>query len=122
MLQPPLSATVRRSDARAGDKDPCCRKTPAQRVGRAARDAAAEIEHHARLQREKRGSAPILLLDEIAAHLDADRRAALFAELRALASQAWMTGTDTALFADVGETAQFFTVERGAIKASDSRL
>jgi len=77
---------------------------------------------HARLQREKRGSAPILLLDEIAAHLDADRRAALFAELRALASQAWMTGTDTALFADVGETAQFFTVERGAIKASDSRL
>lgn len=73
---------------------------------------------HARLQRAKRGSSPILLLDEIAAHLDAGRRAALFAELRALHTQAWMTGTDAALFADVGEMAQFFTVEHAEILPS----
>jgi DNA replication and repair protein RecF len=70
---------------------------------------------HARLQRSKRGSAPVLLLDEIAAHLDAARRAALFAELRALGAQAWMTGTDAALFDDVGESAQFFNVDHGAV-------
>lgn len=73
---------------------------------------------HARLQRDKRGASPILLLDEIAAHLDAGRRAALFAELRALHTQAWMTGTDAALFADVGEMAQFFTVDQAAILPS----
>ena len=60
----------------------------------------------------------MLLLDEIAAHLDAGRRTALFAELRALGAQAWMTGTDAALFADVGESAQFFNVDHGAIMAS----
>ncbi len=74
---------------------------------------------HARLQREKRGAAPILLLDEIAAHLDAGRRAALFSELRSLRTQAWMTGTDRALFADVGESAQFFAVGQGTISPSD---
>ena len=74
---------------------------------------------HARLHREKRGAAPILLLDEIAAHLDAGRRAALFSELRALRTQAWMTGTDRALFADVGESAQFFAVGQGSILRSD---
>lgn len=70
---------------------------------------------HARLQRAKRGASPILLLDEIAAHLDAGRRAALFAELRTLDAQAWMTGTDAGLFADVGENARFFTVDHGAV-------
>ena len=44
------------------------------------------------------GTAPILLLDEIAAHLDARRRAALFEEIAALGSQAWMTGTDRDAF------------------------
>ncbi|MGE4063658.1 MAG: DNA replication and repair protein RecF, partial [Rhodospirillaceae bacterium] len=73
---------------------------------------------HARLQREKRGFAPVLLLDEIAAHLDANRRAALFTELDALATQAWMTGTDAALFADVGESAQYFNVHHGAVTAA----
>ncbi|MGE3334852.1 MAG: DNA replication/repair protein RecF [Rhodospirillaceae bacterium] len=76
---------------------------------------------HARLQREKRGSAPVLLLDEIAAHLDAGRRAALFAELNALGAQAWMTGTDSALFEDVGESAQFFNVDQGAVTVSKMR-
>lgn len=77
---------------------------------------------HARLQRAKRGAAPILLLDEIAAHLDAGRRAALFAELAALSTQAWMTGTDAGLFAEVGESAQFFTVDQGALSPSKMRL
>jgi DNA replication and repair protein RecF len=70
---------------------------------------------HARLQREKRGAAPVLLLDEISAHLDAGRRAALFAELDRLGTQAWMTGTDAGLFGEVGETAQFFNVDHGAV-------
>jgi len=70
---------------------------------------------HARLQRAKRGHAPLLLLDEIAAHLDQDRRAALFAEILRLGAQAWMTGTDAALFQGFGENAQFFSVESGVI-------
>lgn len=50
------------------------------------------------LARARDGLAPILLLDEIAAHLDAIRRAALFEEIHALSAQAWMTGTDLSLF------------------------
>ena len=50
------------------------------------------------LSRAREGLAPILLLDEIAAHLDATRRTALFEEIRALSAQAWMTGTDLSLF------------------------
>lgn len=70
---------------------------------------------HARLRREKRGVGPVLLLDEISAHLDAHRRRALFAELDRLDTQAWMTGTDAGLFGDVGESAQFFNVDQGAV-------
>ena len=44
------------------------------------------------------GAPPILLLDEVAAHLDATRRAALYAEISALGAQAWMTGTGPELF------------------------
>jgi DNA replication and repair protein RecF len=73
---------------------------------------------HARLQRAKRGHAPLLLLDEIAAHLDQNRRAALFAEILRLGAQAWMTGTEPALFQGFDEKAQFFTVESGAILAA----
>ncbi len=69
----------------------------------------------ARLQQAKRGHAPLLLLDEVAAHLDPDRRAALFAEITALGAQAWMTGTDAALFAPFGEAAQFFTVDHARL-------
>jgi DNA replication and repair protein RecF len=52
------------------------------------------------------GAAPILLLDEVAAHLDADRRAALYDEVCALGSQAWMTGTGAELFEALGDRAQ----------------
>ena len=56
------------------------------------------------------GAAPILLLDEVAAHLDTTRRAALYDELCALGAQALMTGTEAALFDSLGSRAQSFTV------------
>ncbi len=70
---------------------------------------------HARLQKEQRGHVPILLLDEITAHLDPDRRTALFDEILTLGAQAWMTGTDISLFAGLGDRAQFLTVQNGAL-------
>jgi DNA replication and repair protein RecF len=70
---------------------------------------------HARLQRETRGEPPILLLDEVAAHLDAQRREALFTELLDLESQVWLTGTDAALFAPLRPAARFLSVSDGAL-------
>ncbi len=64
------------------------------------------------------GAAPLLLLDEIAAHLDQARRASLFDEICALGTQAWMTGTDAGLFAAMGTRAQHFEVNDGAITLS----
>ncbi len=72
---------------------------------------------HARLMRARDGLAPLLLLDEVAAHLDSLRRAALFDEICALGAQAWMTGTDRALFDALGTRAQFFRVGDGRIEA-----
>jgi DNA replication and repair protein RecF len=63
------------------------------------------------LSRARHGLAPILLLDEIAAHLDSVRRAALFEEIHSLAAQAWMTGTDLSLFD--GAQAEIFEVRDG---------
>ena len=56
------------------------------------------------------GRAPILLLDEVAAHLDSKRRAALFEEILALGAQAWMTGTDIEMFAPLKTKADLFAV------------
>ncbi len=71
---------------------------------------------HAELLTERQeGAAPILLLDEITAHLDADRRAALFAEILHLRAQAWMTGTDAEAFAALSGRAHFWAVEEGKI-------
>lgn len=71
---------------------------------------------HAELVRQRRdGMAPVLLLDEVAAHLDSDRRGALFSEIRALNAQAWMTGTDAAAFAGLGSVAQIRRVSDGKI-------
>lgn len=64
----------------------------------------------ARLRHAQGERLPILLLDEVTAHLDPDRRADLFEQLCALGAQAWLTGTDPALFAPLGARAQFFTV------------
>src|SRR5690606_15525586 len=71
---------------------------------------------HARLVAAMTGIAPLLLLDEIAAHLDPTRRRALFDALDLLGSQCWMTGTDAVLFADLGSRAQHFTVEAGQVR------
>ena len=65
---------------------------------------------HARLLALEFGLAPVLLLDEVVAHLDADRRAALFEEILALRAQAWMTGTERAAFEALGESAQFMSL------------
>jgi DNA replication and repair protein RecF len=62
---------------------------------------------------------PILLLDEVAAHLDAERRAALFEALHDLGAQAWLTGTDAATFAPLGARAQLFTVRDSTLHADD---
>jgi DNA replication and repair protein RecF len=71
---------------------------------------------HADLVRQSReGAAPILLLDEIAAHLDPPRRAALFDEIVALGCQAWMTGTDFEAFSGLAGKAQFRRLEDGRI-------
>jgi len=74
---------------------------------------------HARLTGEMSGLAPILLLDEIAAHLDAGRRAALFSILEELNCQAFMTGTDAALFSSLAGRAQFLTVDHGTVQPTD---
>jgi len=63
------------------------------------------------LSRAREGLAPILLLDEIAAHLDSVRRAALFEEIHSLSAQAWMTGTDLSLFN--GANCEIFEVRDG---------
>jgi DNA replication and repair protein RecF len=62
------------------------------------------------LSKAQDGHAPLLLLDEIAAHLDALRRAALFEEILALRVQAWMTGTDSEIFAPLRSQADIFEV------------
>ena len=64
----------------------------------------------ARLAMAERRRTPILLLDEVAAHLDDTRRQALYAEIDALGAQAWMTGTDRSLFDALGDSAQHFTI------------
>lgn len=56
------------------------------------------------------GAAPILLLDEVAAHLDATRRCALYDEICALKAQAWMTGTGAELFSELGDRGQYLEV------------
>jgi DNA replication and repair protein RecF len=73
----------------------------------------------ARLLAAARGTAPLMLLDEVAAHLDAERRAALFAELLDLKTQAWLTGTDAALFAALRGRAQFFAVAEARLSPMD---
>ncbi len=61
------------------------------------------------------GRVPVLLLDEITAHLDARRRAALFEAIEDLGAQAWLTGTDEALFAPIRQSVQFYSVANGRI-------
>jgi DNA replication and repair protein RecF len=71
---------------------------------------------HARLIRDMTASVPVLLLDEIVAHLDPRRRAALYAELAQLGTQVWMTGADPALFAEIEGTAAMIEVRSGRLE------
>lgn len=70
---------------------------------------------HARLVARMTGSAPVLLLDEIAAHLDAGRRQALFGIIDDIGSQAFMTGTDRSLFAALERRAEFLSIAHGIV-------
>ena len=73
------------------------------------------LAHAELVARRHEGVAPILLLDEVTAHLDEARRAALFAEILRLRAQAWMTGTDARAFASLAEHARFWRVEEGSL-------
>ncbi len=70
---------------------------------------------HATLIKAERGNAPILLLDEVAAHLDETRRAALYDILIGLGAQVWLTGTDRNLFTAIESKATFFEVKDSII-------
>jgi DNA replication and repair protein RecF len=77
---------------------------------------------HANLLGEMSGFAPILLLDEVVAHLDPARRTALYSELEALGAQVWMTGADPAAFAEIAPRAQVFEVSPGRIARKPAGL
>jgi DNA replication and repair protein RecF len=122
-------ATNRQSDAQAGGGAVLGPHRSDLQVSLATTGIAAELAStgeqkallisillaHARLQREVRGEPPLLLLDEIAAHLDASRRAALFDALLQLDGQAWLTGTDEAVFAPLRRDSQFLPVRDGRL-------
>ena len=71
---------------------------------------------HADLVADRRRARPILLLDEVAAHLDPSRRAALFERLGASGGQVWMTGTEMALFEDAPRQTQRLTISGGTLR------
>jgi DNA replication and repair protein RecF len=70
----------------------------------------------AQLLAEHKGTPPIILMDEVAAHLDESRRRKLGEEILALGAQAWCAGTDDSLFESLRNDAQFFHVENGQIR------
>ena len=71
---------------------------------------------HAALVTDMIGSAPVLLLDEVVAHLDPSRRRALYDALGALGAQVWMTGADPAAFADVAPRATLLAITPGRVE------
>ena len=70
----------------------------------------------ARLQRLQEQGVPLMLLDEVIAHLDEEKREALFDEILALKTQAWMTGTDLEMFKSFNNKVQHFQIENGIIR------
>jgi len=72
----------------------------------------------ARLTAAERGAQPLVLLDEIAAHLDPGRRAALYRRLLESGAQVWLTGTEPSLFEPLGESAQYVCVADGRVTAT----
>src|SRR5215468_8244657 len=73
---------------------------------------------HAGLVAEMTGTAPVILLDEVVAHLDPGRRSALYDALERLGAQIWMTGADPAAFAELAPRAQLFEVTPGRVRRS----
>lgn len=71
---------------------------------------------HSQLIKEMTGAAPVMLLDEVVAHLDPVRRAALYDALTALGAQVWMTGADPAAFGDIVARARVFEVRGGKVE------
>ncbi|HVV61859.1 MAG TPA: DNA replication/repair protein RecF [Pseudolabrys sp.] len=71
---------------------------------------------HAELIKDMTGFSPLLLLDEVVAHLDPGRRAALYDALAGLGAQVWMTGADPAVFGDILGRAEIFEVRPGAVE------
>lgn len=76
---------------------------------------------HATLIKQMTGAAPVLLLDEVIAHLDPKRRASLYDALADLDAQVWMTGADPAAFGDILNRAQAFEVRNGTVAGAGSR-
>jgi DNA replication and repair protein RecF len=74
----------------------------------------------ARLSRAESAPRPILLLDEVAAHLDPSRREALFDEIESLRLQAFLTGTEAALFSGLQGRAQGVRVEDGRLTVAET--
>ena len=96
--------------------------------GIAARDASTGEQKalltglvlaHAGLVAEMTGTAPVILLDEVVAHLDPARRAALYEALDRLGAQIWMTGADPAAFAEIAARAEVLEVTPGRVQRSD---
>ena len=77
---------------------------------------------HAGLIKQMTGFAPLLLLDEVVAHLDPARRAALYDALSSLGAQVWMTGADPAAFGDIIGRAQVFVVRNGIVEPAGKRF
>lgn len=103
-----------RSDLVASD---AFRGEPAERcsTGRQKAFLISIILAEARLRQSRHGDLPILLLDEVTAHLDPRRRGELLVALVELGAQAWLTATDPGLLASLGRDAQMFHVVNGAL-------
>jgi len=77
---------------------------------------------HANLIKQMTGFAPLLLLDEVVAHLDPARREALYDALSSLSAQVWMTGADPAAFGAISGRAQLFVVRSGTVQPSNGEF
>ena len=87
-------------------------QVPANRASTGQQKAMliAVILAHARLQDRRLGRVPVMLFDDVAAHLDAKRRGALFDAVQSLGGQCWYSGTDDGQFKELSKTAQFVKI------------
>ena len=125
----PCCATIARSDAAAGRTTDGPHLTDLA-VTYAPKDIPASdastgeqkalliglVLAHAGLIAEMTGFAPLLLLDEVVAHLDPARRNALYDELARLGAQVWMTGADPVAFAEIADRAEVFEISPGRVR------